>query len=165
MEGILKIPGVREKLTKIDYDYLNLDAQRTPIGRTKIQKFELRGPNASIDGSGEIGSVPILNIRNGPLNLDMTLGTKGVLETFFAKIGQLDTEYNLDGYRLFKANPLRITGTLNKPRLDDLWSIIFPGGSEEPENTAPKVYDPETTPGLHPQKSPLQQAIDSILPF
>ena len=77
----------------------------------------------------------------------------------------MDTEYNLDGYRLFKANPLRITGTLNKPRLDDLWSIIFPGGSEEPGNTAPKVYDPETTPGLHPQKSPLQQAIDSILPF
>lgn len=165
MEGILKIPGVRQKLTKIDYDYLNLEAIRTPIGRTKINKFIVRGPNISVDGTGEVGSVPIQNIRNGPLNLDITLGTKGVLETFFARIGQLETEYNLDGYRLFKANPIRITGTMNQPRLDDLWSIIFPGKPSAEKNQIPRNYDPETTPGVHPSKSPLKQAFENFRLF
>ena len=169
MESVLNIPGIREKLTKVDFDSFQLKAQRELIGKTRIQTMTLRGPSVSIDAEGEIGSVPLINIHNGPLNLHLTLGTKGVVETFFGKLGQLQSNYNPDGYRLFKANPLRITGTLGQPRLRDLWKVIFPTGPAAAPNgqnvTPRKVYDPEKTPGLHPPQSPLHQAIRNILPF
>ena len=162
----LNIPEVRNTLTKIEYDTMSLTARREPIGKTHIETFQMRGPVISIDAQGEIGKMPLWQIQDGPLTLDMHLGTKGDLESFFGGIGQLAPSYTTDGYRHFKANPVQIKGTLAKPRLRNLWKVIFPGNyAAPPEEPARKEYYRERTPGIYPGKSSLRKAFEGGIPF
>ena len=162
----LNLPGIRNTLTKIEYETIHLKARREPIGKTYIDTFTMRGPVISIDSQGEIGKMPLWQIQDGPLTLDLNLGTKGTLESFFGSLGQLAPSYTQDGYRHFKANPVQVTGTLAKPRLRNLWKIIFPGNTTENQtDSGPKEFSPENTPGLYPSKSPLRKAFEGGIPF
>jgi hypothetical protein len=163
---LLDVPGVKKTLTTIQYDTIHLQAHRDPIGKMRIETMEMRGPVISIDGKGEIGKTQVWKIQDGPLALDLELGVKGVLEGFFGNLGQLAPTSTADGYRLFKANPVQINGTVAKPRLRNLWKVLFPGNyPETPEEEGRKEYDKENTPGVFPDESPLRKAFESGIPF
>jgi hypothetical protein len=149
--ALLLAPGAVTNLTRIRFDSMGLEAHRHATGRTDLKKFMVRGPMILIGASGGLGPQPVDRILDASLALDLHVGVRGVLNRPFSLINQLDDENQFEDYMLLKANPVRIRGTLREPKLDGLWSILFPKKDDGIKRGIPK-----------PPKAPLNPLQDAI---
>jgi hypothetical protein len=158
--GLLLAPAAMTNLTRIRFDSLGIEAHRHATGRTDLKKFMVRGPMILIGASGGLGPQPVDRILDASLALDLHIGVRGVLNQAFSLIHQLDGENQFEDYMLLKANPVRIRGTLREPKLDGLWSILFPKKDDG--------IQPPKTPAPQGPLNPLRDAIKQgglLLPF
>jgi hypothetical protein len=147
-------------LTRIRFDSLGIEAHRHATGRTDLKKFMVRGPMILMGASGGLGPQPVDRILDASLALDLHIGVRGVLNQAFSLINQLDGENQFEDYMLLKANPVRIRGTLREPKLDGLWSILFP---KKDDGIKPGIPKPPKAP-LNPLRDAIQQG-GLLFPF
>ena len=158
--ALLLSPVAVANLTRIKFDSMSLEAHRHATGKTDLKKFMVRGPTMLIGVSGGLGSQPVDQILDSSLSLDLHVGVRGVLNKAFSLVNQLDGDNQFEDYMLLKANPIRIRGTLREPKLDGLWSILFPKKNDE--------VKPSPNPKPQLPVNPLRDALKQgglLLPF
>jgi hypothetical protein len=163
--GLLLAPAAMTNLTRIRFDSMGLDAHRHATGRTDLKKFMVRGPMILMGASGGLGPQPVDQILDASLDLDLHIGVRGVLNQAFSLIHQLDGEDQFEDYMLLKANPIRIRGTLREPKLDSLWSALFP---KKVTTVKSRVADPKKDSSPQAPLNPLRDAIKQgglLFPF
>jgi len=100
-------------LSEIQYDQLNVSAERGPDLGIRITELALTAPEERITGSGKITYEEGVPIRDQPLSLDLDLAVRGRVAKFMAAVGMLKDGQDELGYtQLYE--PIHLGGTLGR---------------------------------------------------
>ena len=107
-----------------------------------LNNVQVKSPESMLAGEGRVTHIEGINIIDQPLNLNLTLGTKGTISTKLQQLGVRSGDPDKDGYSTAYAFP--ITGTLRKPDTSKITEPIidlgnnlisqFTGGLASPSN-------------------------------
>ncbi len=139
---ILKIPGMKQMLRRIEFDAAAFKAERASNGPVTLNRFDMRGSRLLVRATGKLGPRPVHEILDAPMTLSLYIGVKGLLPKKFLSLGQLDTENEVEGYTMFKTYPVGVGGTVRDPNLDILWDILFPQLSGKKNSRKPGLLPP-----------------------
>ena len=56
---IMKIPGMKDVLTRIEFDSANINAERNSSGSVTLTRFDLRGSSLLVRATGKFGAIPV----------------------------------------------------------------------------------------------------------
>lgn len=117
-----------ELLTDIPYDELivEIDISREQV--LDIHTFQLIGPYLSVRGDGHLSDFAFDRMEDAGLDIKIQMGAKPDLDRQLEILDLTALQRDERGYLPLK-QPIRITGTVGDPDLDELWAPLMRAGS------------------------------------
>ena len=122
--GISALSELIDLFKVVPFDQLELSLERNEDRETVVDSLNFAGPYFSMTGSGRIEAADLDEVSDAPMNLDLSLGSRAPMSSPLKTLALLGPDIDERGYRLWK-KPIQITGTLQQPNADDLWSLII----------------------------------------
>lgn len=115
-------------LQTIDYQTLQIKANRQRDLNINIDPFLLQGPQVRLIGTGNVKHAQGKPIPEQPLNLNISLDAKGETANLLSELRLGSSQKDKSGY--FKGPSFTVTGTPANPDFSELQAIIVKAGTE-----------------------------------
>ncbi|MGJ3244166.1 MAG: hypothetical protein ACFE0O_14575 [Opitutales bacterium] len=110
----------------LDFD---LSLTREAGGLTEVSALALQADALMVRGGGRLDAPSLVEALGAPMQLDLTLGSRGQLSTLAARLGLL-SDQQADGYTVWNL-PVTLRGTLKDPDAGQLWSDLLGKAREQ----------------------------------
>ena len=112
-----------DELESLEFDSFDLELARETPRRFGISGLTVVSPLARIDGTGGVEVEPGVPLALSPLDMSLTIDTRGDMTILFDGLGLLDGGEDANGYRSL-TRPVSVGGTVAEPDTSEFYEML-----------------------------------------